>query len=76
MFCPHSVRLYLSGLAELECAGLLGDNGALVLGLQLGDQLGLQAAGLLGVQVTHLLGDINQRGQNLADTRLNRSINV
>jgi len=56
---------HLSGLAKLECAGLLGDNGALVLGLQLGDQLGLQTAGLLGVQVTHLLGDINKRGQHL-----------
>ncbi len=60
-----SLNPYLSGLAKLECAGLLGYNGALVLGLQLGDQLGLQTAGLLGVQVTHLLGDINKRGQHL-----------
>ena len=55
----------LLGVAELEVAGLLGDDGALVLGLQLGDQLGLEPAGLLGVEVTHLLGDIQERGDNL-----------
>merc|ERR1719226_32489 len=55
----------LLGVAELEVAGLLGDDGALVLGLQLGDELGLEPAGLLGVEVTHLLGDIQERGDNL-----------
>merc|ERR1719384_2254589 len=31
----------LLGVAELEVAGLLGDDGAFVLGLELGDKLGL-----------------------------------
>merc|ERR1719220_2068390 len=55
----------LFGVAELEVAGLLGDDGALVLRLELGDKLGLEPAGLLGVEVTHLLGDIQERGDNL-----------
>ena len=41
--------LNLLGVAELEVAGLLGDDGALMLGLELGDELGLEPAGLLGV---------------------------
>ncbi len=55
----------LLGLGELEVASLLGDGGALVAGLQAGDQLGLEAAGLLGVQVTGLLRHINKRGDGL-----------
>ena len=57
--------LHLLGLGELQVAGLLGDDGALVLGAQLGDQLGLEAAGLLGVQVAHLLGDIDEGSDGL-----------
>ncbi len=55
---------------ELQVADLLGDDGALVLGLQAGDQLSLEAAGLLGVQVTHLLRDIDERGDGLVVTLL------
>ncbi len=57
--------LDLLGLGESEVADLLGNNGALVLRLQAGDQLGLEAAGLLGVQVAHLLRDINEGGDGL-----------
>ncbi len=57
--------LDLLGLGELQVADLLGHNGALVLGLQAGDQLGLEAAGLLGVQVAHLLGDVDKRSDGL-----------
>ena len=57
-------------MGELEVAGLLGDDGALMLGLQLGDQLGLEAAGLLGVQVTHLLRHIKEGGDGLVVTLL------
>ena len=57
--------VHLLGLGELEGAGLLGHDGALVLGLQLGHQLGDEPAGLLGVEVTHLLGDVHQRGDHL-----------
>ena len=57
--------LNLLGVAELEVAGLLGDDGALVLRLELGDKLGLEPAGLLGVEVTHLLGDIKERHDSL-----------
>ena len=45
--------------------GLLGHNGALVLGGQAWDKLGDELADLLGVQVTHLLGDINNTGDHL-----------
>ena len=57
--------VHLLGLGELEGAGLLGHDGALVLGLQLRHQLGDEPAGLLGVEVTHLLGDIHQAGDHL-----------
>ena len=57
--------LNLLGVAELEVAGLLGDDGALMLGLELGDELGLEPAGLLGVQVAHLLRDIKERHNGL-----------
>jgi len=53
--------LNLFRVAELEVAGLLGNGGALMLRLELGDQLGLEAAGLLGVEIADLLGDIKQR---------------
>ena len=52
-------------LAELEVAGLLGYNGALVNRFELGNQLGFNFADLLGVEVTHLLRDIHQRGNGL-----------
>ena len=51
--------LHLPGLSELEDAGLLGHDSALVLGGELGHQLGDKSTGLLGVEVTHLLGDIH-----------------
>ena len=57
--------LNLLGVAELEVAGLLGDDGALMLGLELGDKLGLEPAGLLGVEVAHLLGDVKERHNSL-----------
>ena len=57
--------LNLLGVAELEVAGLLGDDGALMLGLELGDKLGLEPAGLLGVEVAHLLRDIKERPNGL-----------
>jgi len=50
---------------ELEDTGLLGDDGALVLGRQAGDQLCHVSAGLLWVQVANLLGNINDGGENL-----------
>ena len=56
---------HLLGLGELEEACLLGHNGALVLGAQLGHQLGDELADLLGVQVAHLLGHINKGSENL-----------
>ncbi len=56
---------HLLGLGELEEARLLGHNGALVLGAQLGHQLGDELADLLGVQVAHLLGHINKGSENL-----------
>merc|ERR1712055_476634 len=55
-------NIHLPGLGELEKARLLGDDGALVLGGQLGNQLCLQPAGFLGVQVTLLLRNVNKRG--------------
>ena len=55
----------LLGGGELQVAGLLGHNGALVLGGQAGDKLGDELANLLGVQVTHLLRDINNTGDHL-----------
>jgi hypothetical protein len=55
----------LLGLAELEVADLLGNDGALSLGVELGDELGLEAASLLGVQVTNLLRDIEKRSDDL-----------
>ncbi len=57
--------LNLLGSGELQVADLLGDDGALMLRLQAGDQLGLQTAGLLGVQVAHLLRDINEGSDGL-----------
>jgi len=51
--------------AELEVADLLGDDGALGLGVELGDELGLETASLLGVQVTNFLGDIKERRDDL-----------
>ena len=62
--------VHLLGLGELEGAGLLGHDGALVLGLELGHQLGDEPAGLLGVEVTHLLGHIDQGGDHLVVTLL------
>merc|ERR1719350_1342037 len=58
------------GLSELEDAGLLGHDGALVLRGELGHQLSDKSAGLLGVEVTHLLGDIHQGGDDLFVTLL------
>ena len=55
----------LLGLAELEDAGLLGDNGALVDGGQAGDKLGHKLADLLWVQVTNFLRNVNKGGENL-----------
>jgi len=55
----------LSGLGELKCAGLLGDNSTLVLWLQLGDELGDKSAGLLWVEITDLFGYINKGSQDL-----------
>ena len=55
----------LLGRGELEIAGLLGDDGALMLRLEPGDKLGLESAGLLGVQVAHLLRNIDKRGNGL-----------
>lgn len=60
----------LSGGAELEVASLLGDDRALVGGLQAGNQLGLEAAGLLWVQVTDFFWHVNERGQGLVVTLL------
>ena len=51
---------HLPGLGELEDAGLLGHDGALVLGGELGHELSHEATCLLGVEVTNLLGDIHQ----------------
>jgi hypothetical protein len=51
--------------AELEVAGLLGDDGALMFGLEPGNQLSLEPAGLLGVQVTDLLRNIKERHNSL-----------
>jgi len=56
---------HLPGLGELEVARLLGHDGALVLGLELGHQLGGELAGLLGVEVAHLLGHVHQGGDDL-----------
>ena len=56
---------HLTGLAELEVAGLLGYNGALMNRFELGNKLGFKFADLLGVEVTHLLRDIHQRGNGL-----------
>ena len=62
---PGLQRLgHLPGLGEAEVADLLGHDGALVLGLQLGHQLGHVSAGLLGVQVADFLGHVNQGGYN------------
>ena len=55
----HDVLRLLLGLSELDRAGLLGHDGALVLGGQLGHQLGSKSAGLLRIEVTDLFGDIN-----------------
>jgi len=51
--------------SELEVAGLLGDDGTFVSGLQSWDKLGLEAAGLLWVQVTDLFRNIKERSDGL-----------
>merc|ERR1719150_1443444 len=58
----------LLGLRELESAGLLRDNGALVLRLQSGNKLGDISAGLLWVQVTDFLRNINKRSEHFVMT--------
>ncbi len=62
--------LNLLGLGELEVAHLLGNDGALMLGLEAGHKLGLEAAGLLGVQVAHFLRNVHKRGNHLLVTLL------
>ena len=62
--------LNLFRVAELEVASLLGNGGALMLRLELGDQLRLEAAGLLGVEIADLLRDIEQRNDSLVVTLL------
>ena len=56
---------HLPGLGEAEVTGLLGHDGALVLGAQLGHQLRHVATRLLGVEVTHLLGHVHRGGDHL-----------
>ena len=56
----HYVLRLLLRLCELDRAGLLGDDGALVLGGQLRDQLGGEPAGLLRVEITDFLGNIDK----------------
>jgi hypothetical protein len=53
------------GGGELEVAHLMGNDGALMLGLQLGNQFGLEPAGLLGVQVAHFLWHVKKRHNGL-----------
>ena len=62
---PYTVITHLLGCGELQGAGLLGDNGALLLGREAGHQPGDVLADLLGVQVTGLLGHIHQGGEHL-----------
>ena len=57
--CPERLPLQ-TWLREPEVAGLLGDGGALLLGVQAGHQLGHKTASLLRVQVAHLLGHVDQ----------------
>jgi len=58
----------LLGLRKLEGAGLLGNDGALVLGLQLGDELRDVPTSLLWVQVADFLGNIHKRSENFVMT--------
>ena len=59
---------YLFWGGELQDAGLLGDDGALVLGRKTGYELGHVSAGLLRVEITDLLGNINKTGDDLVVT--------
>ena len=56
---------YLLWSGELEDAGLLGHDGALVLGREAGYQLRHEPAGLLGVEVADLLRHVHQAGDDL-----------
>jgi hypothetical protein len=61
---------YLLGSGELERAGLLGHDGALLLGRQTGHQPRDVLADLLGVQIAGLLRHINNRCEDLVVTLL------
>jgi hypothetical protein len=75
LFCLYYYSLSLShsdllGGGELERAGLLGHDGALLLGRETGHQPGDVLADLLGVQVAGLLRHIHNRGEDLVVTLL------
>jgi len=55
----------LLGLGEFQGTGFLGHNGALVLGLQLGDKLGDEPAGFLWVEIANLLRNIHKGSDDL-----------
>ena len=69
---PLGLQRLVNGLGsrELEIARLLGNDGTLMLWLELGDKLGLEAASLLRVQVTLFLWHINERCDCLIMTLL------
>ena len=64
---PFGEQWLLGGrrVAEPQVAGLLGHDGALLVGGEAGHKAGGEAAHLAGVQVAHLLGDVHHRGHHL-----------
>jgi len=68
-FCQERF-VNLLGLGKFQGTGFLGDNGALVLRLQLGNKLCDESAGFLWVEITNLLWNIHKGSNDLVMTLL------